>query len=155
MAEAVRESTPNDPPKIGPPIWLTLEEAFQQLRACSRSSREALNDLYSILRNDDCRSVWVSPTGALCPLSAGWWRESASPVVPFPIDGVDHVDVNYPNYAFDHIDYLSDKRGTFFVLAAAFVREQERLYPTPAAPPPAAHAVDELIPATSYNTSGR
>jgi hypothetical protein len=138
--KATGESTPNDPSKIGPPIWLSLEDAFQQLRARSGLSREAANDLYGILCDGDCSSVWVS-TGAWCSVSVGFWRDLASLFVVFNVvDGVDHLNVDYPDYAFDHLNYLSDDRGTFFVRAADFVRELERLHPTPAAPPPVVQA---------------
>jgi hypothetical protein len=130
------ESTSNDPSKIRPPIWLSLEDAFQQLRARSGLSREAANDLYGILCGGDCPSVWVS-TGAWCPVSVGFWRDLASLLVVFNVvDGVDHLNVAYPDYAFDHLNYLSDDRGTFFLRAADFARELERLNPMPAAPPP-------------------
>jgi hypothetical protein len=137
----------HNPPKIGPPVWLPLvEEAFQQMYACSRSSRKAAKDLYDILRSGDCPSIWVSPAGAECPLSTEWWGDVGHLVVP-PIerDGGYRLEIRYPDYAFDHIDYLCG-RGTFFVLATAFARALELLYPkvlypTPAAAPAVVQAV--------------
>jgi hypothetical protein len=129
------------PPEIGPPIWRLLEEAFQELLACSKSHREAKKDLYGILRSGACASAWVGSTGSWCLLSAEWWQDMASLKTTLNVaDGAYYLNVDYPDYAFDDLEHLSDERGTFFVVAAEFAREKERLHPKILYPAPPAAA---------------
>ena len=133
-----------DPSKIGPPHWLHLEDAFQQMLARAGSGKLAADDLYAWLRSGDWLSVElrVNADGRkTCRwLPAAFYRNIAWLEAVPDADAVDHLQIHYP----DRVDpsSLSDWHTSFWGRAAEFARELERLYPTilyptTAAPPPA------------------
>jgi hypothetical protein len=151
MAEAAQGYTSTDwidPSKIGPPHWLHSEDAFQQMLARAGSGELAADDLYAWLRSRDWLSVElrVSADGEkTCRrLPANFYRDIAWLEAVPDADAVDHLEIHYP-------DRVDDWHTSFWVRAAEFARELERLYPailypTTAAPPStaAAPAVSEV-----------
>jgi hypothetical protein len=144
-----------DPSKIGPPHWLHSEDAFQQMLARVGSGELAADDLHAWLRSRDWLSVELrvnaDGTKTCRRLTADFYRDVAWLEALPDVDAVDHLEIHYP----DRVDPSSefDWHTSFWVRAAEFARELERLYPailypTTAAPPstaaaPASHAPDQ------------
>jgi hypothetical protein len=145
VAEAAQGYTSTDwidPSKIGPPNWLHLEDAFQQMYARAGSGELAADDLSAWLRSRDWLSVELRVNGngdKTCRrLTADFWRDAARLEAVPDADAVDHLEIHCPDYV--HPSSLPD-HTSFFVQAVKFARELERLYPailypTTAAPPP-------------------
>jgi hypothetical protein len=146
MAQAAPGYTSDwiDPSKIGPPHWLHSEDAFQQMLARAGSGKLAADDLYAWLRSRDWLSVElrVNADGRkTCRrLTADFYRDIAWLEAVPDADAADHLEIHYP----DRVDpsFLSGWHTSFWVRAAEFARELERLYPailypTTAALPPA------------------
>jgi hypothetical protein len=142
MAEAAQGYTDwIDPSKIGPPNWLPLEDAFQQMLAHAGSGELAAADLYAWLRSRNWLSVElrVNADGRkTCRrLTADFYQDIAWLEAVPDADAIDHLEIHYP----DRVDpsSLFDWHTSFWGLAIEFARELERLYPAilyPTAPAP-------------------
>jgi hypothetical protein len=123
---------------------MPIEEVFEQWRKRSNSNKLALHDLRLFVRGGECPSLeWlVYSNGEVAHLvrsaeqSAEFWRGFADLSVTTKVTGIDVLVVT--SHAYRHP--AEDARVSFFLRIADVERESKRLYPTPAAPPPAAHA---------------
>jgi hypothetical protein len=118
---------------------MPIEEAFERWRKCSGSSQLAEQDLRRFVRSGVSSLEWrVYPNGEATHLvrsaedSAEFWRGFADLSVATNIAGDDCLVVHFYRHPSE-----DDVRVSFFLRVADVEREQERLYPTPAASPPA------------------
>jgi hypothetical protein len=118
----------NNPSKVKPSNWLSLEDAFQRLRDRLGSSEDAKDELNALLRSRPSAKRQVSASGEETPsfVDTEFWQNEATLSVVIDADGVDHIAVHYTDYS------LSDGHAEFFVRTADIERA-ERLYPTIAA----------------------
>jgi hypothetical protein len=142
MAARAKRNPTSNPPKIGPPKWLSLEEVFQRWRARLGSSEEAKDELYNLLCSRDCRSLikHVDADGneAYDGLDYQFWRNTAHLVVTWDVaDGVDHIAVTYA---------LLDGTTEFLVLAESVERWVLPPIAAPLPPPPADQPAPDLEP---------
>jgi hypothetical protein len=146
-----------DPSKIGPPNWLLLEDAFQQMLARAGSGQFAADDLHAWLRSRDWLSVELRVNAddrKTCDrLPADFWRDTAWLEAVPDADAVDHLKIHYP----DHVDpsSLSDWHTSFWGRTAEFEHELERLYPAILYPPTAAPPFTAAAPTTKRRRSRR
>ena len=141
MVRATRKHTPKrtfrrNPPKAATSSpWLLFQPDFERVHDRAGSTEQALAAFETILHSSvPSLEQKVSFNGEkICRVRhADFWENSAYPWIETDVSGVDHLRVHYTEYD----PSLPAESGDFYIQAAGFERELERLYPAPAPAPP-------------------